>query len=134
MKEIEQVVDRFRVFNRIIKPEVLFRDMETEADRLSTDSAMESTRVAGKTATAIKSAAQQFLDDRGIRLNIAETEDFIRDKPIVSAGIAAAAGFIVGGGLTSRPGVALLFLFGRKLAGELTTNLLLGAMRRNGRA
>jgi ElaB/YqjD/DUF883 family membrane-anchored ribosome-binding protein len=108
--------------------------METEADRLSTDSAMESTRVAGKTATAIKSAAQQFFDDRGIRLNIAETEDFIRDKPIVSAGIAAAAGFIVGGGLISRPGVALLFLFGRRLAGELTTNLLFGAMRRNGRA
>ena len=66
-------------------------------------------------------------------MNIDETEDFIRDKPIVSAGIAAAAGFIVGGGLTSRAGVALLFLFGRKLAGELTTNLLFGAMHRDGR-
>jgi hypothetical protein len=108
--------------------------METEADRLDSNGPLESARVAGKTATAIKSAAQQFFDDKGIRLNIAETEDFIRDKPIFSAGTAAAAGFIVGGGLISRPGVALLFLFGRKLAGELTTNLLLGAMRGNGRA
>jgi ElaB/YqjD/DUF883 family membrane-anchored ribosome-binding protein len=114
--------------------EVEIGDMESEANKLNRETPIEPSRSAGKAATAIKAAAQQFLDDRGINLNIVQAENFVRDKPVVSTGIAAAAGFVVGGGLITRPGVAVLFLFGRKLAGELTTNLALGAIRPSGPA
>ena len=80
-----------------------------------------------KARTAIRAATQRLLDDRGVKLNLAE--DYIRDKPLVSTAIAAASGFVIGGGLTTRPGVALFFLLGRKMVSELTGSLVLGAIR-----
>jgi len=101
--------------------------MEAEPGKID-ENQTDSNRVT-KGHTAIKAATQRLLDDRGVKLNINQAEDFIRDKPIVWIGIAAAAGFIVGGGLVTRPGVALFFLMGRKMAGEITSNLVLGAIR-----
>ena len=56
-------------------------------------------------------------------------EKWIRDRPLPSAAIAAAAGFIIGGGMASRPGVAMLALLGRKAAKQAATNMISGMVR-----
>jgi len=85
------------------------------------------TSLAEKAWTAIRAATQRLLEDRGVKLNLAE--GYIRDKPLVSTAIAAASGFVVGGGLTTRPGVALFFLLSRRMVSEIASNLVLGAIR-----
>jgi hypothetical protein len=71
-------------------------------------------------------AADWKLDDRTqVRLEVRS----IRDKPLRSAAIAAGAGFVIGGGMATRPALALLALFGRKAAKETATNLMAGMVR-----
>jgi hypothetical protein len=53
-------------------------------------------------------------------------EKWIRDNPLKSTAIAAAGGYIIGGGMATRPGVAILALLGRKAAKETATNLMTG--------
>ena len=58
-----------------------------------------------------------------------QIENSIRDRPLRSMAVAAAAGFIVGGGMATRPGVAILALFGRTAVKETATNLMTGMVR-----
>jgi hypothetical protein len=51
--------------------------------------------------------------------------DYIREEPLRSLAVATAAGFILGGGLNSRIGLALLTFAGRRaLRGVVTSSLV----------
>ena len=73
---------------------------------------------------AIRDTAQKYLDRSGIKLDLQQIEKTIREKPLRSAAIAAGAGFIVGGGMVTRLGMATLALFGRPAARETATNFI----------
>ena len=75
-----------------------------------------------ETGKAAKDAAQKFLSDKGINVDLRRIEDFVRKQPLAALGIFVAAGFIVGGGVATRPGLALLAMAGRKTARETATN------------
>src|SRR5258708_7288744 len=96
--------------------------LEDEAENPS-----ESTSSAAKTADradkAIRNTADRYLKRFRMNLDLEQVERWIREKPLSSAGIAAAAGFIVGGGLVTRPGVAILAVLGRSAARDSVRNL-----------
>jgi hypothetical protein len=52
--------------------------------------------------------------------------EYVRDDPLSSVAIAAAAGFIVGGGLNSRIGQAVLAIVGRIALQSAATSLIAG--------
>jgi hypothetical protein len=82
---------------------------------------------ARKTDSAIRNTAQKYIGRGGAR----EVETTIRDKPVAAMAIAAAAGFVVGGGMASRPGSVILALLGRKAVRETAANFV-GQMVRGG--
>ena len=55
-----------------------------------------------------------------------ELGQYVRDEPFTALAIAAAAGFIVGGGLNSRIGRAMLTMVGRLALQSAATSLLAG--------
>jgi ElaB/YqjD/DUF883 family membrane-anchored ribosome-binding protein len=79
---------------------------------------------------AMRDAVQKYIDRAGMKIDLKKVEQQIRDKPFPSAAIAAAVGFVVGGGLVTRPGMALIALFGRSAARETMTNVVSGRVRR----
>lgn len=83
---------------------------------------------------ALRDTAQKYIDRTGIKVDLKTVEQRIRDKPLPSAAIAAAAGFIVGGGLITRPGLALVALFGRTAARDTATKVVTGMVRRRPRS
>jgi hypothetical protein len=70
--------------------------------------------IAGKADIAFRNTVQNYLDRAGIKLDLEHFESNIRQQPLIAAAIAAAAGFIFGGGAITRLGSALLALKGRK--------------------
>jgi hypothetical protein len=61
---------------------------------------------------------------------------YVRDEPLSALAIAAAAGFIVGGGLNSRIGQAMLAIVGRITLQSVATSLIAGmvaGIHENGR-
>jgi ElaB/YqjD/DUF883 family membrane-anchored ribosome-binding protein len=76
-----------------------------------------------KAKRAVKDTAQQYLDTARIRVNLEDLEERIRDSPYYSLAIAAGAGFLLGGGLATTPGIAVLGLFGRRAARDTASNL-----------
>jgi 1,4-dihydroxy-2-naphthoyl-CoA synthase len=82
---------------------------------------------------AIRDTAQKYLDRSGIKLDLRQIEKTIREKPLRSAAIAAGAGFVVGGGMVTRLGLATLALFGREAARETATNFISSGLRPNSR-
>jgi 1,4-dihydroxy-2-naphthoyl-CoA synthase len=81
---------------------------------------------AKKADNAVRDTARTYLRKFGVNLDLEQIEKSIRDKPLPSVAIAAAAGFIIGGGMATRPAVAILALFVRKAAKETATNLMTG--------
>jgi 1,4-dihydroxy-2-naphthoyl-CoA synthase len=79
-----------------------------------------------KADNAVRDTARTYLRKFGVNLDLEQIEKSIRDKPLPSVAIAAAAGFIIGGGMATRPAVAILALFVRKAAKETATNLMTG--------
>jgi 1,4-dihydroxy-2-naphthoyl-CoA synthase len=73
---------------------------------------------------AIRDTAQKYLDRSGIKIDLRQIEKSIREQPVRSAAIAVAAGFVVGGGMVTRLGMAALALFGRQAARETATNFI----------
>jgi hypothetical protein len=61
-------------------------------------------------------------------LDFQQIEKSIYEKPLTSAGIAAGAGFILGGGMATRPALALLAIFGRKAARDTAASLVTGML------
>lgn len=77
-----------------------------------------------KADRAIRDTAQKYLNRSGIKIDLRQIEKSIREQPVRSAAIAAAAGFVVAGGMVTRLGVATLALFGRQAARETATNFI----------
>ncbi|SRR5712692_4796057 len=103
--------------------------MPTENERDASESSPPVRKVAEKTDRAIVNTAQKYLNRRGVELDLRKLERTIREKPLSAAAIAATAGFIVGGGLATRPGIAILVLFGRIAARETAVNLVTEMVR-----
>jgi ElaB/YqjD/DUF883 family membrane-anchored ribosome-binding protein len=98
--------------------------MRTENEHDMSESVTPVRKVAEKTDRAIVNTAQRYLRRSGIDLDLRQLERTIREKPLSAAAIAASAGFIVGGGLATRPALALLVLFGRIAARETAVDLV----------
>jgi hypothetical protein len=71
---------------------------------------------------ALKDTAQHYLDAAGINIDLKDVEKGIRQRPLFYLALAASAGFVIGGGMATNTGVALLGLFGRKAAVETAIN------------
>jgi hypothetical protein len=54
--------------------------------------------------------------------------DRIRERPLVSLGLAGATGFVLGGGAFSRTGMAILMIFGRLWLRQAVTDVIASAM------
>jgi ElaB/YqjD/DUF883 family membrane-anchored ribosome-binding protein len=103
--------------------------MRTEDERDMSESSTPVKKVAEKTDRAIVNTAQQYLKKRGVDFDLRQLEKTIREKPLSAAALAATVGFIVGGGLATRPGLAMLVLFGRMAAKETAVNLVTEMVR-----
>jgi len=103
--------------------------MRTENERDMSESVTPVKKVAEKTDRAIVDTAQRYLRRRGVDFDLRQIEKTIREKPLSAAAIAATAGFIVGGGLATRPGLAMLMLFGRMAARETAVNFVTDMVR-----
>jgi hypothetical protein len=78
---------------------------------------------AAKTAnSAMKDTAHKYLGAAGIKVDLEDVENKIRDRPLFYLAIAAGSGFVIGGGLATKIGLTLLGLAGRKAAAETATN------------
>ena len=84
---------------------------------------------AAKADRALEDAAQNFLRKNGINFDLRKVEKSIRDNPGYSAAIAASAGFVVGGGMATPPGLAILFLFGRTAARAIAMDFIASIVR-----
>ncbi len=98
--------------------------MRTEDEREMSESSTPVKKVAEKTDRAIVNTAQRYLKRRGVDFDLRQLEKTIREKPLSAAALAATIGFIVGGGLATRPGLAMLILFGRMAAKETAVNFV----------
>ncbi|MBV8774795.1 MAG: hypothetical protein JO166_21050 [Deltaproteobacteria bacterium] len=77
-----------------------------------------------KTANkAVRDTAQRYLSAAGMRIDLEDVEQRIRDRAFLSLGLAAGAGFALGGGLGTRLGAVLLAVFGRAAARQVATNV-----------
>jgi ElaB/YqjD/DUF883 family membrane-anchored ribosome-binding protein len=68
--------------------------------------------VAKRADDAVKETTGAYLRRFGFNLDLEQTEKSIRDRPRISVAIAAAAGFVIGGGTATRPAPAILALLG----------------------
>ena len=93
------------------------------------DSTRRGTEPLAQADRALRDTAQRYIDRAGMKVDLKKVEQRIRENPFSSAAIAAVSGFIVGGGLATRPGVALLALAARGAARETMTNAVSGKVR-----
>jgi ElaB/YqjD/DUF883 family membrane-anchored ribosome-binding protein len=93
---------------------------ETESEHRIDESSDPVAETSKKIDSAIKSTAQKYLSMTRAK----ELETTIRDQPLAAAAIAAVAGFVVGGGMASRPGVLIMALIGRKAARETAASFM----------
>ena len=103
--------------------------MSAENERDASEAATPVRKVAEKTDRAIVDTAQRYLNRRGVDFDLRQLKKTIRDRPLSAAALAATAGFIFGGGLATRPGLAMLLLFGRMAARETAVNLVTEMVR-----
>ena len=69
---------------------------------------------------AINQTFQKYL--AAIGLDLDDVQERIREEPILCMAISAAIGFVAGGGMTSKLGLMLLGLAGRRAATETAAN------------
>jgi ElaB/YqjD/DUF883 family membrane-anchored ribosome-binding protein len=100
-----------------------------EADPTSQESLTSVNKAAMKADEAIRDTAQKYIDKAGLKLDLEHIETNIRRNPMPAVAIAAGAGFIVGGGMVTRLGLAMLTLFSRQAARETATNFIRGGLR-----
>jgi ElaB/YqjD/DUF883 family membrane-anchored ribosome-binding protein len=86
------------------------------------ESIVSAAEAANKASRAVRGTAQKYLDAAGIKVDWKDIEKRIRDRPLFYLGIAAGAGFVMGGGMATSRGLALLGLVGRKAAVDTATN------------
>jgi ElaB/YqjD/DUF883 family membrane-anchored ribosome-binding protein len=102
-------------------------DVENDSKRGSEEPASPIADATKKANNAIRDTAGTYLSKFGVSQD--KLEVAIRERPVPCAAVAAAAGFVLGGGMATRPGLAILALFGRKAAKEVATNLTIGMVR-----
>lgn len=100
-----------------------------EADPTFDESLTSVNKAAMKADEAIRDTAQKYIDKAGLKLDLKQVETKILRNPKPAIAIAAGAGFIVGGGMVTRLGLAMLALFGRQAARETATNFISGGLR-----
>jgi hypothetical protein len=100
-----------------------FREKESHRQGSDVDESIAAAAGAAKKASrAVKGTAQKYLDAAGIKIDWKDIEKRIRDRPLFYLAIAAGTGFVMGGGMATSTGVALLGLVGRKAAVDTATN------------
>jgi len=87
----------------------------------STTSFADATR---KGEDRLEETAQEYLDKAGVGIDASQILNLIRDQPLKAAGIAAAAGFVVGGGLAGAAGLAVLGIVRRTAVRSTVFDLL----------
>jgi|SRR5229473_2706614 ElaB/YqjD/DUF883 family membrane-anchored ribosome-binding protein len=102
---------------------------QNEGERSVDESTSPTMDAAKKADRAVRDTAQTYLEKFGVKLDLEQIEKSIRDKPLPSVAIAAAAGFIIGGGLATRLAAPILALSARAAAKETATNLMTGMVR-----
>src|ERR1700689_178109 len=107
-------------------------DSQSKEDRLG-DAPISTAGTAKKADDAVTETAQSYIDRTGLKLDLRQVQKTVRDNPLHSVAIAAAVGFVFGGGIATRPGWAMLALFSRKAARDTATNFLGGKKRINSR-
>jgi len=60
-----------------------------------------------------------------LRRNLGE---YVRDEPVTAVAISALAGFVLGGGVSRRVGLAMLMMAGRIALRDAATNLITGML------
>jgi hypothetical protein len=90
-------------------------------------------KAAEKADEALRDTAERYLNRSGFDLDLRQFEQSIRERPLSSAAIAAGTGFIVGGGLATRPGIAILILFARIAAKEAAFDFVTALVRSRSR-
>jgi hypothetical protein len=55
-----------------------------------------------------------------------DVSDYVRDEPLTALAIAAAAGFVLGGGVNGRVGLGILTFVGRNVLRGVATSLIVG--------
>jgi hypothetical protein len=86
------------------------------------ESIVSAARAARTANRAMKNTAQKYLGAAGINIDLDDVESKIRERPLFYLAIAAAGGFVIGGGMATKMGLAMLGLFGRKAAAETASN------------
>jgi len=71
------------------------------------ESIASATGAAKEASRAVKDTAQKYLDLAGVKVDLVATEKRIRDRPLFYLALAAGSGFVIGGGLATKTGVAL---------------------------
>jgi ElaB/YqjD/DUF883 family membrane-anchored ribosome-binding protein len=102
---------------------------ESENEEKTIESSSLVLEAATKTDSAIRSTAEKYIN----RTRAREVETTIRENPLAATALAALAGFVVGGGMASRPGSLILALLAREAAQEAATNFV-GEMVRGRRS
>ena len=93
-------------------------------ERSQTEESIVSAAGAAKAANkAINDTARKYLAAAGSEVDLENIRNRIRNRPLFFIAIAAGAGFVIGGGMTSRMGLLLIGLAGRRAAAEAATNL-----------
>ena len=72
----------------------------------------------------LEEAAQEYLDEAGVGIDSSQILSLIREQPLKAAGIAAAAGFVVGGGLAGATGLAVMGIVARTAVRSTVFDLL----------
>jgi hypothetical protein len=86
-----------------------------------------------KADIAIKDTAGVYLKKFGVKLDLDQMEKWICENPLCTTMIAAASSYILGGGMATRPGAAILALLGRKAAKETAAHLVSGIVNARAR-
>jgi ElaB/YqjD/DUF883 family membrane-anchored ribosome-binding protein len=125
------LVEKTRIEQTTLKHAQRIEKMPTEheGDQTFDESLTSVNKAARKADGAIRDTAQKYIDKAGLKLDLKQVETNIRRNPMPAVAIAASAGFIVGGGMVTRLGLAMLTLFGRQAARETATNFIRGGLR-----
>jgi hypothetical protein len=57
-----------------------------------------------------------------------DVSQYVREEPLTTLAIAAAAGFFLGGGITRRVGLGMLAIVGRMVWRDIATSLIVGTL------
>ncbi|MBV8358207.1 MAG: hypothetical protein JO189_09770 [Deltaproteobacteria bacterium] len=94
-----------------------------ETNNVIDESASSAAEVANTANRAMRDTAQKYLDMAGMKVDLGDIEQRLRDRALFSLGLAMGIGFILGGGLATKPGVMLLGLFGRSAVRQTAKNV-----------